>query len=85
ILFASCPIFYDPKCTYFLSYFFSLPLLTERIQKYDRLIIYVLLEKQNSYSNKEINKIIQGKLNFNPKQDILDYRDVLKAINQFQI
>ncbi|MEH2302151.1 MAG: SMEK domain-containing protein [Nostoc sp.] len=57
----------------------------ELYKKYDRLIIYVLLEKQNSYSNKEINKIIQGKLNFNPKQDILDYCDVLKAINQFQI
>ncbi|MEB3214991.1 MAG: SMEK domain-containing protein [Nostocales cyanobacterium 94392] len=30
-------------------------------EKYDRLIIYILTEKQNSYSDKEINKIIQNK------------------------
>lgn len=57
----------------------------ELYKKYDRLIIYILLEKQKSYSDIEINKIIKGKLNFNLKKDIWDYRDILGVINQFQI
>src|ERR687886_871022 len=54
-------------------------------EKYDKLIIYILTEKQNSYSDTEINKIINGKLNFDPKKDIWDYRDILKEVSNFQI
>jgi hypothetical protein len=31
-------------------------------EKYDRLIIYILTEKQNTYSDKEIKRIIQSEL-----------------------
>jgi hypothetical protein len=54
-------------------------------KKYDRLLIYILIDKQQSYSNREINKIIQGKLDFDPKRDIWDYCNLLKEINKFQI
>jgi hypothetical protein len=54
-------------------------------KKYDRLIIYILTERQKTYSNQEINKIIQGKLNFDTKGDIWDYRNLLTEINKFKI
>src|SRR4028119_2279013 len=37
-------------------------------EKYDKLIIYILTEKQNSYSDTMINKIINGKLKFKPQE-----------------
>jgi len=36
----------------------------EQYKKYDRLIIYILTEKQISYSDTEIKQIIQDKFNF---------------------
>lgn len=49
---------------------------------YDRLVVYVLTRKQNSYSQSAINTIIQGRLDFQPNRDILDYRDLLaKAVD----
>ncbi|WP_414619067.1 SMEK domain-containing protein [Calothrix sp. CCY 0018] len=54
-------------------------------EKYDRLIIYVLTEKQNSYSAIEIKKIIQGKFKFDTKKDIWDYRNILTEVNKFPI
>ncbi|MEG4293094.1 SMEK domain-containing protein [Microcoleus sp. C2C3] len=54
-------------------------------EKYDKLIIYILTEKQNSYSDTEINKIINGKLDFDPQKDIWDYRNILKEVSNFQI
>ena len=54
-------------------------------EKYDKLIIYILTEKQNSYSETEINKIINGKLNFDPQKDIWDYRNILKEVSKFPI
>lgn len=52
--------------------------------KYDRLFIYILTEKQQSYSKDSCDRIVQGKFNFDPSRDILDYRDILKAIADFQ-
>lgn len=54
-------------------------------EKYDRLIIYILTEKQNSYSEKEINKIIQGKFTFDTKKDIWDSRNILEKVSGLQI
>jgi tetratricopeptide (TPR) repeat protein len=56
-------------------------------EQYDRLIVYILVEKQKSYSGTGFDDIIQGRLQrgFDIKRDILDYRDLLEVINGFQI
>jgi hypothetical protein len=54
-------------------------------EKYDKLIIYILTQKQNSYKATEINKIIKGKFNFDPQKDIWDSRDILKEVSNFPI
>jgi hypothetical protein len=54
-------------------------------EKYDKLIIYILTKKQHSYSPTVINRIINGKLNFDPKKDIWDSQDILKQVSHFQI
>ncbi|MEA5594244.1 SMEK domain-containing protein [Rivularia sp. UHCC 0363] len=54
-------------------------------EKYDRLIIYILTEKQKTYSDKEINKIIQGKFKFDTKKDIWDSRNILEKVSGFEI
>ena len=57
----------------------------ELYEKYDRLIIYVLTERQQSYSESACKSIIQDRFAFNPGEDILDYRDILRNIEGFQI
>ncbi|MDX2272121.1 MAG: SMEK domain-containing protein [Cyanobacteriota bacterium] len=54
-------------------------------QKFNRLIIYILTEKQRSYSSKSIEKIINSTFDFSPENDILDYRDILKEVSSFQV
>lgn len=54
-------------------------------EKYDRIIIYIITERQQNYSDKKINEIIQGKLSFDVKKDILDYRDILEEVPKFPI
>ena len=54
-------------------------------KEYDRLIIYVLTERQRSYSVSACKSIIQDKFSFDPDKDILDYRNILKEIAKFQI
>ncbi|MEO0842372.1 MAG: SMEK domain-containing protein [Cyanobacteria bacterium J06643_5] len=49
-------------------------------EKYDRLIIYILTEKQKTYSDTEINKIIKGKFTFDTKKDIWDSRNILETV-----
>ncbi|MBD2330082.1 SMEK domain-containing protein [Alkalinema sp. FACHB-956] len=53
--------------------------------KYNRLIIYILKKKQDSYSETAIQKVIQNKFNFDSRKDIWDYRDILKEVSNFQI
>ncbi|GAB4207975.1 MAG: hypothetical protein Fur006_66370 [Coleofasciculaceae cyanobacterium] len=53
--------------------------------KYDRLIIYILTEKQKSYSGSGYEEIIQGKFPFDKDKDIWDYRDILREVTNFQI
>lgn len=45
-------------------------------QKYDRLVLYVLTQKQNSYSQESINTSLDGKFKFDANQDIWDYREL---------
>ncbi len=52
---------------------------------YPRIIIYIITEKQRSYSGSGYAEIIQDRFDFDKERDILDYRDVLKAIGHFQI
>ena len=54
-------------------------------EKYDRLIIYILTEKQQSYSGSGYDEILQDRLAFDKDKDILDYRDVLREVSGFQI
>lgn len=57
----------------------------ELYKKYDRVIIYLLTEKQKSYSDAGYAAIIQGRFTFDADRDILDYRDVLGAVAEFQV
>ena len=57
----------------------------ERYTKYDHLIIYVLTEKQKTYQAKGLDEIIQGLFSFDIKNDVLDYRDLLKEISGFPV
>jgi hypothetical protein len=46
--------------------------------KYPRIRLYIITEKQASYSQTSIDAVTQGRLNFDVSTDILDYRDVLR-------
>ncbi|MEQ9371652.1 MAG: SMEK domain-containing protein [Coleofasciculus chthonoplastes F3-SA18-01] len=54
-------------------------------EKYDRLIIYILTEKQQSYSGNGYEEIIQNKFAFDKDKNIWDYRDILKAVANLQV
>ena len=54
-------------------------------EKYDRLIVYILTDKQKSYSGEGFSQIIQGCFQFDKGQDILDYRDILAQVDAFQL
>lgn len=57
----------------------------ELYKKYERLIVYNLAEKQDSYSGKGFEEIIEGRFKFDKDRDIIDYRDVLRAVSSLQI
>ena len=57
---------------------------SELYKEYDRLMIYILTEKQKSYRVK-FDDIIQDKFSFNIDNDILDYNDLLKEISGFPL
>ncbi|MCY3739634.1 MAG: SMEK domain-containing protein [Candidatus Poribacteria bacterium] len=57
----------------------------ELYKEYDRLVIYILTEKQSRYQSKKIDEIINGKFTFDKKNDILDYSDLLKEISGFSL
>jgi hypothetical protein len=54
-------------------------------EQYDKLIIYILTEKQQSYSGRGYQEIAQGKFVFDKDTDILDANDVLRQVNGSQI
>jgi len=53
----------------------------EHYKKYKTLFIYILTEKQNSYSDKEYPGIVNGTFDFSKDQHILDHRDLMRRIN----
>lgn len=53
----------------------------ELYRDYDRVIVYVLTEKQKSYPAAALSKIVGGRFDFDPKRDVLDYRDLVKEIS----
>jgi len=57
----------------------------ELYKKYKHLQVYILTEKQRSYSGKGFEELIQGKFQFDKDRDILDYRDLLARINTLQV
>lgn len=57
----------------------------ELYKKYDRLIVYIITEKQQTYSGKGHQDILKGKIAFDKDLDILDYKDIQKKIKGFQI
>lgn len=57
----------------------------ELYKKYDRLIIYILTNKQKTYSGSGHEEIIQGKFTFNKDENIKDYRDLLAVVKGFQV
>lgn len=51
-------------------------------KKYDRLIVYVLTKKQNSYSQNAIDQACQQSIKFDAEQDVMDFRDLAtKAVS----
>jgi hypothetical protein len=57
----------------------------ELYKRYDRLVIYILTEKQSSYSGKGFDEIIGGKFQFDKDHDIIDSSDLLTIIRDYQI
>ncbi len=57
----------------------------KQYEKYDRLIIYILTQKQASYSGNGFSDIIQGHFQFDKDKDILDFRDILAQVGRFQL
>ena len=57
----------------------------ELYTKYDRLIIYILTEKQKTYQAKGLDEIIQGLFSFDIKTDVLDYQDLLNEISGYPV
>ncbi len=57
----------------------------ELYKKYPRLVFYIITEKKDSYPEKTFTDLTQGKFNFNIATDIIDYQDLVKLCNTFQI
>ena len=52
----------------------------ELYRQYDRVIVYVLTEKQRSYPAATLSEVTGGRFDFAPQRDILDYRDLFKEV-----
>lgn len=48
-------------------------------EKYPKVIVVVLTEKQTSYSQEAINSLLDGQMQFSGVEDIWDFRDLLQA------
>jgi hypothetical protein len=57
----------------------------ELFKNYSRLIFYIITEKKESYPEKAFSDIISDSFEFNIKTDIIDFRDLTKICNTFQI
>ena len=54
-------------------------------KKYDRIIIYILTERQKSYSRNALTEIIKDRFSFDIDKDILDYTDILYEVSFFDV
>lgn len=57
----------------------------ELYNTFDRLIIYILTEKQQSYSGSGYDEIIQNRFLFDRQRDIWDYRTLLAEVARLQL
>ncbi len=57
----------------------------ELYKKYTRLIVFVLTERQNTYRQSSFESIIEGRFTFDPENDVIDHRNVLRALAHFPI
>lgn len=53
--------------------------------QFDHLIIYVISEKQKSYSASDYDELTKGRFRFDKGEDIRDYRDLLKVIEGLEL
>ena len=51
-------------------------------EKYDRLIVYMLVDRQNSYSQASLDDLVGGIFKFSTKTDIWDHADLAKRIGR---
>ncbi|PSU95696.1 SMEK domain-containing protein [Photobacterium kishitanii] len=50
---------------------------------FDKIYVYVITERQKSYTSKELIKSVKNlSINFEPSNDILDYNDLAKLLNE---
>lgn len=49
--------------------------------RYRRLLVYVIIEKKERYSETGVSEALGGHIDFDINRDVLDYRDVLRALH----
>ncbi len=49
--------------------------------KYRRLLVYVITERQERYSESGVSDALGGRIEFDINRDVLDYRDILRALH----
>ena len=54
-------------------------------ERYQHLIVYILTERQSSYSGRKFQKYIDGRFAFDKDSDIRDFRHVLKAVESLPL
>lgn len=54
-------------------------------EKYDRVIVYILTDKQSSYSGRGFDGIIGANFAFDKDDDIQDHTDILSIISRWQL
>jgi len=54
-------------------------------QQFDRVIVYVITEKQASYTGRGYAEITRPHITFDKQRDIVDWRDLLKTVDSFQL
>lgn len=54
-------------------------------ERFDRLIIYILSEKQTRYSGSRYDDLTDGKYTFDKDRDIVDFQDILSMVGGFKL
>lgn len=54
-------------------------------EKFNRVMVYVLTEKQASYSGRGFDEIVGDRFTFDKERDIVDYRDLLAMVTSLQL